>query len=190
MITAPDPAAAMQAMEDAGVLEAALPGASTALLPGLVAAEKEAGLAPEPMRSLMALIPRRLREAGEFSARLKFSNEESLRLAAWADPAVPHVLGAGEAAVAEAFYRFGAPAVLDRAVIEAASGAGGDLAALAARASAWARPKFPVGGSDALAAGLAGPDIGKALGALEEAWIASGFTLPRNALVARLRMPG
>lgn len=190
MITAPDPAAAMLAMEDAGVLEAALPGASTALLPGLVAAEKEAGLAPEPMRRLMALIPRRLREAGEFSARLKFSNEESLRLAAWADPAVPHVLGAGEAAVAEAFYRFGAPAVLDRAVIEAASGAGGDLAALAARASAWARPKFPVGGSDALAAGLAGPDIGKALGALEEAWIASGFTLPRNALVARLRMPG
>ncbi|MBI1253800.1 MAG: CCA tRNA nucleotidyltransferase [Hyphomonas sp.] len=188
-IAAPDPAAAMLAMEDAGVLEAVLPGASAALLPGLVAAETEAGLPPEPMRRLMALIPRRLREAGEFSARLKFSNEESLRLSAWADPAVPHVLDGGGAAVAEAFYRFGAPAVLDRAVIEAASGAGGDLAALAARASAWARPKFPVGGSDALEAGLAGPDIGKALGALEEAWIASGFTLSRNALVSRLRMP-
>jgi poly(A) polymerase len=188
-LAAPDPAAAMLAMEDAGVLGAALPGASTALLPGLVAAETDAGLAPDPMRRLMALIPRRLREAGDLCARLKVSNEESLRLAAWADPAVPHVLGAGEAAVAEAFYRFGAPAVLDRAVIEAASGAGGDLAALAASAAAWSRPKFPVGGSDALAAGLAGPDIGKALGALEEAWIASGFTLARAALVARLKAP-
>ena len=80
--------------------------------------------------------------------------------------------------------------MLDRAVIEAASGAGGDLAALAASAAAWSRPKFPIGGSDALAAGLAGPDIGKALGALEEAWIASGFTLARSALVARLKAPG
>ena len=189
-LAAPDPAAAMRAMEDAGVLGAALPSANTSLLPGLVAAETDAGLAPDPMRRLMALVPRRLREAGDLCARLKVSNEESLRLAAWADPAVPHVLGAGEAAVAEAFYRFGAPAVLDRAVIEAASGAGGDLAALAASAAAWSRPKFPIGGSDALAAGLAGPDIGKALGALEEAWIASGFTLARAALVARLKAPG
>ena len=30
----------------------------------------------------------------------------------------------------------------------------------------------------------------KALGALEEAWIASGFTLTRAALVARLKAPG
>lgn len=189
-LAAPDPAAAMLAMEDAGVLEAALPGASPALLPGLVAAEADAGLAPDPLRRLMALIPRRLREAGDLAARLKFSNEESLRLAAWADPAVPHVLGAGEAAVAEAFYRFGAPAVLDRAAIEAASGAGGDLTGLAAQAAAWTRPRFPVGGNDALAAGLSGPGIGKALGALEEDWIASGFTLSRAALTARLRAPG
>jgi len=189
-LAAPDPAAAMLAMEDAGVLEAALPGASPALLPGLVAAEADAGLSPDPLRRLMALIPRRLREAGDLAARLKFSNEESLRLAAWADPALLHVLGAGAQATAETFYRFGAPAVLDRAVIEAASGAGGDLAGLAARAAAWTRPKFPVGGSDALAAGLTGPDIGKALGALEEDWIASGFTLSRNALTARLKAPG
>lgn len=189
-LAAPDPAAAILAMDDAGVLEAALPGASPALLPGLVAAEADAGLAPDPLRRLMALIARRLREAGALAARLKFSNEETLRLAAWANPALPHVLGAGQAAVAEAFYRFGAPAVLDRAVIEAASGAGGDLAGLAAQAAAWTRPGFPVGGKDALAAGLTGPDIGKALGALEEDWIASGFTLSRAALRARLRAPG
>lgn len=188
-LAAPDPSAAMRAMEDSGVLEAVLPGASPALLPGLVAAEAGAGLAPEALRRLMALLPRRRREAGETSARLKFSNEESSRLAAWADPALPHVLGASDAAVREAFYRFGSGPVLDRAAIEAASGASGDLAAMAALASAWTRPKFPVGGNDALAAGLQGPDIGQVLGALEEDWIASGFSLERKTLLARLRVP-
>ena len=173
-------------MEEAGVLGEVLPGASPALLPALAAAETDAGLTPDPMRRLMALVPRRLRETGEISARLKFSNEESSRLASWADPALPHVLGAGNAAAAEAFYRYGAAAVVDRAVIESASGAAGDLAALVRQASNWQRPKFPVGGADALSAGLEGPRIGAALAALEEDWIASGFTLDRRTLVAAL----
>lgn len=189
-LAAPDPSDAMLAMEEAGVLAAVLAGASTDLLPGLVAAETRAYLSPDPMRRLMALVPRRLREAGEVSARLKFSNEESARLAAWADPALPHVLGAGAAALHEAFYRFTPAAVLDRAALEAAAGTSGDLAALSALSTNWTRPKFPLGGTDALAAGLAGPDIGAALGALEEAWIASGFSLARAELLARLRAPG
>lgn len=186
-LAAPDPSAAMLAMEDAGVLDAVLPGASAALLPALVSAETGAGLSADPMRRLMALLPRRLRETGEVCARLKFSNEESARLSSWANPALPHVLGAGEADVAEAFYRYSPAAVLDRAALEAAAGAAGDLAALKDFAAGWQRPKFPVGGSDALAAGLTGPDVGAALGALEEDWIASGFTLARNTLVARLK---
>jgi len=189
MLAAPDPSAAMMAMEEAGVLEAALPGARAALLPGLIAAETDAGLVPDAPRRLMALIARRRRDTGEVSARLKLSNEESARLAAWADPALPHVLGSGEASVREAFYRFGPEAVLDRAAIEGASGASGDLAALAGHARGWVRPKFPVGGSDALAAGLAGPAIGAALAALEEDWIASGFTLARRSLIGRLKAP-
>jgi poly(A) polymerase len=188
-LAAPDPAPAMAAMEDAGVLEAALPGASASLLPGLVMAEASAGLEADPMRRLMALLPRRRTETAAASMRLRVSNEEGARLAGWSDPALPHVLDAGEAAIAEAFYRFSPPAVLDRAVIEAASGAPGDLAALAARAAQWARPKFPLGGHDALAAGLAGPKVGARLATLEEDWVASGFTLTRSALVARLKLP-
>lgn len=189
-LAAPDPSGALAAMEEAGVLGEVLPDASPALLPALTAAEAAAGLAPDPMRRLMAMMPRRLREMGELSARLKLSNEESGRLAGWANPAVPHVLGAGDAAGAEAFYRFGAAAVTDRAVIEAASGGAGDLAALLRQAGAWQRPKFPVGGADALAAGLEGPRIGAALAGLEEDWIASGFTLDRRALVSKLKTLG
>lgn len=187
LLTAPDPSEAVLAMEESGVLGAVLPGASPALLSGLVSAESGAGLQPDALRRLMAMLPRRLREAGDVSARLKFSNDEAARLAGWADPALPHVLGAGSAHLREALYRFGPAAVLDRAAIEAAGGAGGDLTALAVETAVWSRPKFPVGGSDALAAGLAGPAIGAALGALEEAWIASGFSLTRRALLDRLR---
>jgi poly(A) polymerase len=189
-LAAPDPSAALQAMEEAGVLEAVLPGASSAMLPGLVAAEAAAGLAPDPMRRLMALLPRRLRDTGDVSSRLRFSNEEVARIAAWADPAVPHVLGADAAAIAEAFYRHGPGAVLDRAALEAAAGASGDLAALARDSANWVRPKFPLGGHDALAASLEGPAIGSALAALEEDWIGSGFTLARRELLKRLKAPG
>lgn len=188
-LAAPDPSAALLAMEEAGVLGEVLPSASAALLPGLVAAEIEAGLDPDPMRRLMALLPRRQRDAGETAAHLKLSNEESSRLSGWADAALPHVLGAGEVAVAEAFYRFGPAAALDRAAIEAASGAGGDLGGVVRLAAHWQRPKFPLGGADALSAGLKGPAIGEALGRLEEAWIASGFTLSREALLSQLRHP-
>lgn len=186
-LAAPDPSAAMLAMEEAGVLGEILPSADTALLPGLMAAEKEAGLAPDAMRRLMALLPRRQRDVGEVASRLKLSNEESARLAGWADAALPHVLGSDEAAIAETFYRFSPDVALDRAALEAASGARGDLGALARLAADWERPKFPLGGADALSAGLKGPAIGEALGRIEEAWIASGFTLPRKDLLRQLR---
>lgn len=188
-LAAPDPSPAMRAMEEAGVLDTVLPGASSPLLPGLVAAEAEAGLAADAIRRLMALIPRRLSDVGAAAARLKFSGEEAARLQAWAHPALLHVLTENQAARHEAFYRFTPSAVLDRAALEAASGALGDLAALAADASGWQRPRFPLGGNDALAAGLRGPDIGARLSALEEVWIVSGFSLTRSALLGRLRAP-
>ena len=71
---------------------------------------------------------------------------------------------------------------------EAAAGASGDLAALARASENWTRPKFPLGGNDALAAGLDGPRIGAALNALEEDWIASGFSLKRSELLTRLKV--
>lgn len=186
-LAAPDPASAMQAMEDAGVLEVILPGAAAGMLPGLVAMEAAHALPPDPMQRLMALLPRRQRDAAEAASALRLSNQEAARLQAWADPALGHVLALGPAARREAFYRFTPQAVLDRALIEAASGGEGTLAPLLEDKAHWMRPVFPVGGDDALAAGLKGPDIGKRLTALEQAWIASGFRLSREDLLSRLK---
>ena len=189
LLEAPDPSEAMLAMEDCGVLAEILPEASASALPALVAAEQGTGLVPDPMRRLMALLPRRRREVQAVSRTLRLSNAEIDRLIAWADPALGHVGSLTGPALAEAFYRHGTEAVCDRALIEAAAGNGAGLPLVLAAARVWTRPELPVGGMDALEAGLSGPAIGKALAAAEAAWIASDFTLSRDALLARLRSP-
>ncbi len=184
-LAAPDPAPALTAMEEAGVLGLLLPGAVAGLLPAVIACEQAAGLGADPMRRLMALIPRRLSEAARAANALRMSNDEAARLSAWAKPGLGHVLGLDEAGLRAALYRHGPEAVADRAVVEAASGGSGAQHVLAL-AGRWVRPDFPLGGEDALAAGLEGAEIGARLRALEEDWIASDFSLGRDVLLARL----
>ncbi|WP_321490808.1 CCA tRNA nucleotidyltransferase [uncultured Hyphomonas sp.] len=186
LLEAPDPSDAMLAMEESGVLEAVLPGANAGVLPALVSVEQAESLSPDPIQRLMALLPRRLRDARAVGRALRLSNAEQNRLIAWADPALGHVEMLSPAKLAEAFYRYGKEVVCDRALIEAAGGAGDSLKRVLAAAARWSRPELPVGGADALAAGLSGPAVGKALASAEEAWIASGFKLSRESLLARL----
>jgi len=188
LLEAPDPSDAMLAMEESGVLAAILPDASAGALPALVAVEQGAGLGPDPVRRLMALLPRRSRETSAAGSALRLSNADLSRISSWSDPALGHVSSASVRALREAFYRHGTEAVCDRALIEAASG-GPDPAPVLAAAAAWERPSLPVGGEDAMAAGYKGPEIGKALARAEAAWIASDFTATREALLAGLRTP-
>ena len=65
----------------------------------------------------------------------------------------------------------------------------GDAArqALRDRIAAIDAPAFPVTGTDLLAAGMApGKAVGESLKRLERAWIDSGFTLDRVALLERV----
>ena len=187
LMEAPDPSEAMLAMEETGVLEAVLPGASASELPSLVSVEQGAGLAPDPLQRLMAMLPRRARDVTSVTAHLRLSNVEASRLAEWADPALTHVLDVQPDALRRLFYHFGPRAVLDRALIEAAQVSGADaLTTIKAAAVDWQKPDFPLGGADALAAGLSGPDVGAVLRALEQSWVASDFSLTRDELVARL----
>ncbi|MEM7636173.1 MAG: CCA tRNA nucleotidyltransferase [Pseudomonadota bacterium] len=62
-----------------------------------------------------------------------------------------------------------------------------DWAGLYALPEQWEIPTFPVTGSDILAIGVeAGPRVGEALKALEDWWVAGGFTADRDELLARL----
>ena len=51
----------------------------------------------------------------------------------------------------------------------------------------WQAPQFPIKGQDLLDHGISqGPSLGQQLKTLEDAWVASGFSLTRDDLLARL----
>ena len=63
---------------------------------------------------------------------------------------------------------------------------GADVRDLLAAVSVWRRPDFPLTGDDALAVGLAGPEIGQALSRVAKVWVESDFFLEREALLPLL----
>jgi tRNA nucleotidyltransferase/poly(A) polymerase len=170
LMAAPDPAPVVAAMAASGALGAVLHGADATPLAPLVHMEAEAGVPPAPMRRLAAL--------GQVDpAMLRLSKAQARRLAAIDT-------GAREGEPAHALgYRLGAETARDALLVRAAlMGAPINPADLAA-ADDGARAEFPVRPRD-LMPDYEGAALGRRLSALEEAWIASRFTLDRAALLA------
>ena len=170
LLAAPDPALSVAAMASCGVLGRVLPGAEATALGPVVHGEALAGLGPDWRRRLAALGGQ-----ADWPARLRLSRGD-----ARAFEAIRAALEADEPLAASA-YRHGAEATRDAAVIRAAAVGWpppGDLAAETARGAA---ARFPLRAADL---GLEGPALGAALKRLEAAWVASDFSLDREALVA------
>ncbi len=131
-------------------------------LAALVAAERAAAIAPDPLRRLAALLPPDPATAEKVAARLKLSNRAKKRLGLAADPALgvsPHRLA----------YRIGTEGALDRLLL---AGRVEDATAIAA----WPVPRLPIGGGDLIARGVAqGPDVARTLRRIEDQWEAAGF---------------
>lgn len=201
LLAAPDPSRALLWMRQAGVLSRVLPESEKwgiDLIHPLVKAEADLSWTADPLLRLEALVPP---EAGRMKAlaeRLRLSSAEAMRLERWA--AQPTVAAStAEIALARTLYEDDRQAVVDRlrhslaiargkaasddqAMVEA-----GKLSLLLKFAEKWTRPEFPIKGRDLSATGFApGPRMGEALKLLEAEWIASGFKLGRDALLARV----
>lgn len=170
LLSARDPAPALAAMAATGVLTRVLPGATYEVLAPLVHLEAQAGLAPDPIRRLVAL-------GGEGTAeRLRLSRDEARRLETLSAAAS---CGAG---AAELGYRHGLDAALSAlAVRQATLGATMPPTAVD-EASRGAAVQFPVKAADLMPA-FSGPELGERLKALESRWIAAGFRLSRDELL-------
>ena len=170
LLGADDPGPAVAAMAAAGVLSRVLPGADATWLPVLVHLEAEAGVAPDPIRRLAVL-------GGEDAGgRWRLSKAETRRLAR-----LKALLGAGSG-MAEIGYRDGFEAAQDIALLRAAfAGAPLDDADLAVARQA-AAATCPVRATD-LMPDYQGAALGARLSEIEDRWIASGFTLTRDALL-------
>ena len=173
LLAAPDPAQAVAAMRESGVLAHVLPGADGRLLSRLVRLEQATETAPEPIRRLAALGG----EGKDVADRLRLSKAQARRRRVLAEAAP------GPTPVAELGYRHGAQLGRDilllRAALENRPAGAADLAALARGAEAV----FPVSARDLMPA-FRGPALGRKLDALERAWIESDFTLDRRALLS------
>ena len=168
MLSAPDPAPAVGAMQATGVLGHVLPGAEARALAPLV--HLEGAMPPDPIRRLAVL------GGADVAERLRLSRAEARRLELLRialDEGVPEVLG----------YRLGADeganAVLIRAALIGTEPRAGWQAAVAWGAAA----QFPVAAADLMPA-LSGAALGARLKQLEEAWIASGFRATRDELLS------
>jgi len=171
LLGAPDPAPSVAAMRVAGVLARVLPGSDDRALPLLVHAEQLAGVPPHAMRRLAALGPDDPRHRLRLS-RAQCDEIRRLRDAA-RGPTPPAVLG----------YRLGMPAAQDALLLRSAVFETVFDPKTAEDAAFGATREFPVTARD-LMPGLTGPALGERLREMEDRWIASGFTLSKQALLS------
>ena len=163
LLALPDPTPTVELMIARGILKPVLPDIDSARrLGALVAAEQAAGIAPEPVRRLAALLPPDPEIAAAVAARLRLSKRLAKRLVSAAEPRLeaPDVLA----------YEIGADAAVDRLLLHGRTDA--DLAAL----QAWKRPRLPVGGGELIAMGLEpGPVVAATMQKIEREWTRAGF---------------
>lgn len=159
LLVAPGAVAVVELMVARGIFRPILPEiGDVPALAALAAAEADAGVAPDPIRRLAALIPANTAEA--VGARLRLSNADRKRLIAAHD-------GPGNEGPRALAYRVGPAVALDRLLL-----AGARVDSL----DGWSPPRLPISGGDLVARGVArGPDVARALREIETRWIAEGF---------------
>jgi poly(A) polymerase len=169
LLAAPDPAPAVAAMRATGALLRVLPGAEDRALAPLV--HLEALVAPDPLRRLAAL------GGQDVAAALKLSRAQARRLDLLRD-------ATGSAAgLAEIAYRHDAGVAQDVALLRGAVTGAGLPDGWEGEVATGATARFPVRAADLMPA-LTGPALGARLAELEARWIASGFALSREQLLA------
>ncbi len=155
-------------MVERGILRPVLPEITDVpALTALADREAAAGVAPDAIRRLAALIPPAAAEA--VGARLRLSNADRKRLTAASD-------GPGEEGPRPLAYRVGPQIATDRLLLA------GESPMLV---QDWTPPRLPISGSDLVARGIErGPEVARALRAIERRWLAEDF--PDAARVATI----
>ncbi|HEY2836188.1 MAG TPA: CCA tRNA nucleotidyltransferase [Rhizomicrobium sp.] len=188
-----NPVLALRMMAASGVLSELLPYAlQLPRLEHLVLIEAENQFAPDPLLRLAALLPDDGAVAVALGERLKLSGAERAPLEGLtgSKEKIPAYLSAAD--VRRLLYRMGAPRFRDRVLLSWAGGPRGasqmQWRMLLSIADGWERPRFPITGRDAMAAGVPeGPDVGRLLEALEAWWLAEDFIPDETQLREKLK---
>jgi poly(A) polymerase len=183
LVAAPDPTLALEAMQEGHVLERLIPGPlDFRLLLSLINRDRGNARAPDPLLRLAALASGDGAAMMALCEQMKASNAE--KAYAQAICAQPDLTSdSPSSALSRAVYKFGQDAVTAQLRLSEARSGESATDALSF-VQGFERPVFPLKGRDLIELGFAhGPEIGDRLKALELAWIESGFTLDRQALL-------
>lgn len=189
LLEAAAPAPVLDAMAGAGVLERLIEGPiATSRLARMCVEDSTQGTPPDALQRLAALLDGGETQGQAVAQRWRLSNDDRHRLLMALGPRgeleQPLSLQQARALI----YRWSAQLFCDRVRLALANDARADriaaFRALLSLAQAWPRPSLPVDGRDVMAAGIReGQRVGQILGAIEEIWIASDFTLERPQLL-------
>jgi poly(A) polymerase len=187
LLLAPHATPTLAVMTEAGLLVTVLGGVPLlASFENTCKVEAAAGIAPDAVRRLGALGVLVEEDAERLRERLRLANDEYERLrsigAGWW-----RVSPADAAAGRALLYKLGPDRFVDRVLVAWSRSPEGaavetwrDLATLPAR---WRAPVFPLKAADFIARGVPrGPQLGRALAAAEDAWIAADFPAADAAL--------
>jgi poly(A) polymerase len=165
MLALDDPAPSVGIMLQRGILRPVLPEIEPERLcdlEALITAERAAGVHPDGLRRLAALLPPDPGTAEQIAIRLKLSNKARKRLAAAAvppDPGSPQALA----------YQAGTESAVDQLLLASRAEAARELAG-------WTPPRLPIGGGALIARGLPpGPIVATTLRRVEQRWVEAGF---------------
>jgi len=127
--------------------------------------------------------------------RFKMSKDETKRLRAWADDSTALNPDMTDREKRIAIYSAGKQVVLDRTRLRAAGEEDPTKSSrwmsFADLAMGWQQPTFPLTGKDLKKAGVAaGPEMGRAMKALEALWVRSGFSVDKEKLLIALKLLG
>lgn len=176
LLALPNPAPTLALMIESGIFVPVLPEiADAAPVTHLVTREAEAGIVPDALRRLCALIAPDPALAEDIANRLKLSNAQRKRMIAVAaraaeDASAPRALA----------YWQGVEVAIDRLLL-----GNGDPRPL----MDWTPPRFPINGGAIVARGVqAGPEVARILQSAERQWVAEGFpeAARAEAIVAAL----
>jgi poly(A) polymerase len=160
-----DPSTTVRVMVDRAILRPVLPEIDDGAphrLAGLIASERAAEIAPDPLRRLAALLPRNPALGESIGGRLRLSNRAKKRLICAAE----EELGHSPRALA---YRTSLDCAVDRLLL---AGRAPDAAAL----EDWHRPRLAISGGALIKRGLTeGPAVARTLKRIENEWIDAGF---------------
>ena len=173
LLAADDPAPAIAAMRQTGVLGQVLSGADDRALAPLVHLEGEAVLAPDSLRRLDSL------GGDSVSENLRLSKKQTETLGV-----LRHEVGSMEALAAVA-YRHGADVAYSVALLRAAVLETPLQPEMKTDIALGVEAEFPVKAAD-LMPDFTGAQLGEALKNLEASWVASGFTLSKDDLLRSL----